>query len=150
MPKFLLLCTVTSFAAIFLIIPLLKQSEQPSFNGVRITQEEFWKLGIGPFYILAATVLPVAGYAFLRHRGWGRIIFIGFMICQFVWILIAGHFSPLFEIDGIYIVQCCAFIAFLVWYLYFKMNVLEYFRQDSGNDEPAAGALRRRNGETQR
>jgi len=96
-------------------------------NGQAVSHANFWRLGGGPLFVIVGIVFPIAGSAFVKRKSWGRYLLAGFFIVSIIARLIAGEFVPIYKNSLIDFIESLVFISLLVWYLFFKTSVKEYF-----------------------
>ena len=131
MPFILKLLTVLCFAGVLFPVGAAIPGDGFTINGQQVSQAEFWRLGAGPLFVLVGIVFPITGYAFAQRKSWGRHLFTGFLFVDNIAMLIAGQFVPVYRMRPVDLIQYPIFMALLVWYLFFKQSVREYF--DGGN-----------------
>jgi hypothetical protein len=94
-------------------------------NGEVVSYKEFWASGVGLEMFLLGLLLPMCGFGFLKKRNWSRLLFL-IVVFWTVFITPALHdIAPIFHLNQVLnLLVLCS----LVWYLYFKSSVKEYFK----------------------
>ena len=89
-------------------------------NEQQVTFEEFWRRGGGPIFFVAGILFPITGYGFLRGRNWARYLFAALQIA-----LLLTY--PFFGTLDWQVLFCLAWIAFVIYYLFWSPAVRQYF-----------------------
>jgi len=127
MPWLLKWLTVLCFASVLAPVIAAIPGGIFTINGQEVSHAEFWRLGGGPLFVLVGIIFPVTGYAFAKRKRWGRYLFSGFFLLGMIAMLIAGQFVPVYRVRPVEFMQYPVFTSLLVWYLFFKRSVTEYF-----------------------
>jgi hypothetical protein len=91
-------------------------------NGEAVSFTEFWRRGGGPMFIVVGILLPLIGCGIAARKDWSRYAFIGFLLLTLGFSTIAQpHWDELISV---------LFIAFIIWYLFWRHTVREYFAVD--------------------
>jgi len=101
-------------------------------NGHDVSYADFWKLGGGPLFVVAGIVLPLSGFGFVNRKHWGRYLCTGFFVIGSLFQFFAGLFIPVYKTDASVQLSYAVFVAVLVWYLFCKQSVKEYFSEQVG------------------
>ena len=120
MPKILRWFTWMCFAfGLFLPLSLIPAGGH-YINEQQVTFEEFWRRGGGPIFFVAGILFPITGYGFLRGRNWSRYLFTALQIA----ILLS---YPFFGTVDWQVLFCLAWVAFVIYYLFWSPTVRQYF-----------------------
>ena len=120
MPKILRWFTWMCFAfGLFLPLSLIPAGGY-YINEQQVTFEEFWRRGGGPIFFVAGILFPITGYGFLRGRNWSCYLFAALQIA----ILLS---YPFFGTLDWQVLFCLAWIAFVIYYLFWSPAVRQYF-----------------------
>ena len=140
MPLILKWLTVLCFAGVLFPVIAAIPGGNFTINGQEVSHAEFWRFGGGPLFVLVGIVFPITGYAFAKRKAWGRFLFTGFFFAGIITMLIAGQFVPVYRMRPVDFIQYPISMALLVWYLFFKRSVREYFNKETGASNKASRA----------
>jgi hypothetical protein len=123
------------FAIIIPVIILLTVAAQGRYsyfvlNGRQVSYQEFWRDGGLLTFLIIAIYSAILVYGFLHASRWSRPL----LLLPFIALPIWGMFRhATFSLYGA--LSSVFTIAILVWYLFFRRTVRDYYRRA---DEPAA------------
>ncbi len=127
MPRMLKLLTVFCFAGVLFAVGAATPGGNFTINGRAVTYSEFWRSGAGPLFVLIGVILPITGYAFVKRKSWGRFLFAGLLVAINIATMVMDEFMTAELVSPSDFVWSLASMALLVWYLFFKQSVKDYF-----------------------
>lgn len=94
-------------------------------NDEEVSYKEFWTSGVGLEMFLIGLLLPTCGYGFLKKRHWSRLLFLIVVFWTMFIVPILHNITPIFHLNQVFNLFV---MGLLVWYLYFKSTVKQYFK----------------------
>jgi hypothetical protein len=122
MPTFLKLMTFVSlFGILAVLVPLLPITKF-TIDGQEITWIQAWKTGLAPMSVVIGLLLVTSAYCFTMRIPQGRWIFIAAMLLS--------NFQDVRNLEAGVLPASIICLGFIVWYLFGKKTVRQYFLQE--------------------
>ena len=122
MPLFLKLISVFCFFGVLFAIGPFCPFMNFTINERPVSFREFWVSGAGPTMSLLGIILVASGVGIVYRKKWARLTF----IAPYLGLLV---YASVVQPDVI--IPIVIFIIFLIWYLFVKKSVKEYFSLES-------------------
>jgi len=122
MPTVLLWISLSSFAGIAFLIFACLPAVPDRINGVEV-------ITFPKRVVLSATgiLIPLTGLGFASRASWSRWLFLSLFLARAAFGLLAALQQEPFPDFALGLLFNTILLALAVWYLFFKVNVSEYF-----------------------
>ena len=120
MPTLLKFITAHALICLMFFVISIRPNMPITFNGEDATVKEVWEAGYGLHLVAIGIIMPICGVLFLKRSKYSRPLY---LIATFIGLVLPGLVQGQIEL----LLFGVIFFSMVLWYLYFKESVREFY-----------------------